>query len=120
MKDLFMVLRRRILVVYHDIEWRDEMFDKILNAYPEDMVCRQIKSRCNCSIELIDGTILKFVYAGDNACGVRAEKIIAQPGIEQEVLKIIFGRALVHTVSMYVATDEEMIPAITYYANMEK
>lgn len=34
MKDLFMVLRRRILVVYHDIEWRDEMFDKILNAYP--------------------------------------------------------------------------------------
>lgn len=37
MKDLFMVLRRRILVVYHDIEWRDEMFDKILNAYPEAM-----------------------------------------------------------------------------------
>ena len=28
MKDLFMVLRRRILIVYHDIEWRDEMFEQ--------------------------------------------------------------------------------------------
>lgn len=120
MKDLFMVLRRRILVVYHDIEWRDEMFDKILNAYPEAMVCRKIKSMCGCSIELIDGTILKFVYTGDNACGVRAEKIIAQPGIEQEVIKTIFGRALVRTASMYVATDNGIMPAITYYANMEK
>ena len=29
MKDLFMVLRRRILIVYHDIEWRIEqnLFD---------------------------------------------------------------------------------------------
>lgn len=120
MKDLFMVLRRRILVVYHDIEWRDEMFDKILNAYPEAMVCRKIKSMCGCFIELIDGTILKFVYAGDNSRGVRAEKIIAQPGIEQEVLTTIFGRALVHTTSMHVATDDGIMPAITYYANMEK
>lgn len=96
------------------------MFDKILNAYPEAMVCRKIKSMCGCSIELIDGTILKFVYTGDNACGVRAEKIIAQPGIEQEVMKTIFGRALVRTASMYVATDNGIMPAITYYANMEK
>ena len=65
-------------------------------------------------------TILKFVYAGDNSRGVRAEKIIAQPGIEQEVLTTIFGRALVHTTSMYVATDDGIMPAITYYANMEK
>lgn len=120
MKDLFMVLRRRILVVYHDIEWRDEMFDKILNAYPEAMVCRKIKSMCSCSIELIDGTILKFVYAGNNSCGVRADKIIAQPGIEHEVLTTIFGRTLVHTTSMYVATGDGIMPAITYYANMEK
>lgn len=115
MKDLFMVLRRRILVVYHDIEWRDEMFDKTLNAYPEAMVCRKIKSMCGCSIELIDGTILKFVYAGDNSRGVRADKIIAQPGIEQEVLTTIFGRALVHTTSMYVATDDGIKPAAIYY-----
>lgn len=120
MKDLFMVLRRRILVVYHDIEWRDEMFDKMLNAYPEAMVCRKIKSMCGCSIELIDGTILKFVYAGDNSRGVRADKIIAQPGIEQEVLTTIFGRALVHATSMYVATDDGIMPAITYYADIKK
>lgn len=120
MKDLFMVLKRRILVVYHDIEWRDEMFDRILNAYPEDMISRKIKSRCGCSIELIDGTVVKFVYTGDNACGVRAEKIISQPGIEQEVLKTIFGRTLVHTASMYVATDDGVMPAVTYYANMDK
>ena len=75
---------------------------------------------CSCSIELIDGTILKFVYAGNNSCGVRADKIIAQPGIEHEVLTTIFGRTLVHTTSMYVATDVGIMPAITYYANMEK
>ena len=37
-----------------------------------------------------------------------------------EVLTTIFGRTLVHTTSMYVVTDDGIMPAITYYANMEK
>lgn len=120
MKDLFMVLRQRIMVVYCDLEWRDEMFDRILSAYPEDMVCRSIKSRCDCRIELIDGTIIKFAYAGDNARGCRADKIIAQPGIEQTVLRTVFGRALMKSAGMYIATDESLIPAMLYYANMDE
>lgn len=46
MNDLTTVLRQRILIVYSDIEWRDEMFSKVLDAYPHDMINKMIKSRC--------------------------------------------------------------------------
>ena len=67
MNDLTTVLRQRILIVYTDIEWRDEMFSKILNIYPHDMINKMIKSRCNCWIELVDGTTIRFAYASDSA-----------------------------------------------------
>ena len=38
MNDLSTVLRQRILIVYSDIEWRDEMFSKVLDTYPHDMI----------------------------------------------------------------------------------
>ena len=83
MNDLTTVLRQRILIVYSDIEWRDEMFSKVLDAYPHDMINKMIKSRCDCWIELKDGTMIRFVYASDAARGNRANKIIAQPGIDE-------------------------------------
>ena len=86
----------------------------------QDYMSKSQDEKIEIAKKQIQTTILKFVYAGDNSRGVRAEKIIAQPGIEQEVMKTIFGRALVRTASMYVATDDGIMPAITYYANMEK
>lgn len=119
MKNLDFVLRQRIMVVYHDIEWRDEMFDRLLKLYPEDMVTRSIKSRCHCRIELVDGTFIKFAYANDASRGFRADKIIVQPGIEETYVNTVFGRALVRDFGMYVATDEAIIPSGIYYADKD-
>ena len=76
MNDLITVLRQRILIVYSDIEWRDEMFSKVLDAYPHDMINKMIKSRCGCWIELKDGTMIRFVYASDAARGIRAIRLL--------------------------------------------
>lgn len=72
MNDLTTILRQRILIVYSDIEWRDEMFSKVLDIYPHDMINKMIKSRCGCWIELVDGTMVRFVYANDSARGIKA------------------------------------------------
>ena len=119
MKDLFMVLRRRILIVYHDIEWRDVMFDKILNAYPHDMINKMIKSRCSCWIELVDGTTIRFAYASDSARGMKANKVIIQPDISQTFSDIILRRLLINNSEMYVASDEGIRPAAIYYTDKD-
>ena len=106
MNDLITVLRQRILIVYSDIEWRDEMFSKVLDAYPHDMINKMIKSRCGCWIELKDGTMIRFVYASDAARGIRANKIIAQPGIDETFLYTVFRRMLISDSDMYIATDK--------------
>ena len=108
MNDLTTVLRQRILIVYSDIEWRDEMFSKVLDAYPHDMINKMIRSRCGCWIELKDGTMIRFVYASDAARGIRANKIIAQPGIDETFLYTVFRRMLISDSDMYVATDNEI------------
>lgn len=119
MKDLFMVLRRRILIVYHDIEWRDVMFDKILNAYPHDMINKMIKSRCSCWIELVDGTTIRFAYASDSARGMKANKVIIQPDISQTFSDIVLRRLLINNSEMYVASDEGIRPAAIYYTDKD-
>lgn len=119
MKDLFMVLRRRILIVYHDIEWRNEMFDKILNAYPHDMINKMIKSRCSCWIELVDGTTIRFAYASDSARGMKANKVIIQPDISQTFSDIVLRRLLINNSEMYVASDEGIRPAAIYYTDKD-
>lgn len=119
MNDLTTVLRQRILIVYTDIEWRDEMFSKILNIYPHDMVNRMIKSRCSCWIELIDGTIFRFAYAGDSARGMRANKVIIQPDISQTFSDIVLRHLLMNNSEMYVAADEGIKPAAIYYIDKE-
>lgn len=117
MNDLTTVLRQRILIVYTDIEWRDEMFSKILNIYPHDMVNKMIKSRCSCWIELIDGTIFRFAYAGDSARGMRANKVIIQPDISQTFSDIVLRHLLINNSEMYVASDEGIRPAAIYYTD---
>ena len=110
MNDLTTVLRQRILIVYSDIEWRDEMFSKVLDN-------KMIKSRCGCWIELKDGTMIRFVYASDAARGIRANKIIAQPGIDETFLYTVFRRMLISNSDMYVATDNDIKPAAIYYTD---
>ncbi len=117
MNDLTTVLRQRILIVYSDIEWRDEMFSKILDIYPHDMINKMIKSRCGCWIELIDGTIFRFAYANDRMCGCRNDKIIAQPGIDETILNTVFRRTLIHNASMYISTESSIIPSALYFAD---
>ena len=119
MNDLTTVLRQRILIVYSDIEWRDEMFSKVLNIYPHDMVNKMIKSRCSCWIELIDGTIFRFAYAGDSARGMRANKVIIQPDISQTFSDIVLRHLLINNSEMYVASDEGIRPAAIYYADKD-
>ena len=119
MNDLTTVLRQRILIVYTDIEWRDEMFSTILNIYPHDMVNRMIKSRCSCGIELIDGTIFRFAYAGDSARGMRANKVIIQPDISQTFSDIVLRHLLINNSEMYVASDEGIRPAAIYYTDKD-
>lgn len=117
MNDLSTILRQRILIVYHDIEWRDEMFSKVLDSYPHDMINKMIKSRCGCWIELVDGTTIRFAYASDASRGIRANKIIAQPGIDETFLYTVFRRMLISDSDMYVATDTEVKPAAIYYTD---
>lgn len=119
MNDLTTVLRQRILIVYTDIEWRDEMFSTILSIYPHDMINRMIKSRCSCWIELIDGTIFRFAYAGDSARGMRANKVIIQPDISQTFSDIVLRRLLINNSEMYVVSDEGIRPAAIYYTDKD-
>lgn len=115
MNDLTTILRQRILVVYSDIEWRDEMFSKVLDIYPHDMINKMIKSRCGCWIELVDGTMVRFVYANDSARGIKANKLILQPGISKTFSDTVLKHLLIRIPEIYVATDEGIKPAAIYY-----
>ena len=115
MNDLTTILRQRILIVYSDIEWRDEMFSKVLDIYPHDMINKMIKSRCGCWIELVDGTMVRFVYANDSARGIKANKLIIQPGISKTFSDTVLKHLLIRIPEIYVATDEGIKPAAIYY-----
>lgn len=115
MNDLTTILRQRILIVYSDIEWRDEMFNKVLDIYPHDMINKMIKSRCGCWIELVDGTMVRFVYANDSARGIKANKLIIQPGISKTFSDTVLKHLLIRISEIYVATDEGIKPAAIYY-----
>lgn len=115
MNDLTTILRQRILIVYSDIEWRDEMFSKVLDIYPHDMINKMIKSRCGCWIELVDGTMVRFVYANDSARGIKANKLILQPGISKTFSDTVLKHLLIRIPEIYVATDEGIKPAAIYY-----
>lgn len=115
MNDLTTILRQRILIVYSDIEWRDEMFSKVLDIYPHDMINKMIKSRCGCWIELVDGTMARFVYANDSARGIKANKLILQPGISKTFSDTVLKHLLIRIPEIYVATDEGIKPAAIYY-----
>lgn len=115
MNDLTTMLRQRILIVYSDIEWRDEMFSKVLDIYPHDMINKMIKSRCGCWIELVDGTMVRFVYANDSARGIKANKLIIQPGISKTFSDTVLKHLLIRISEIYVATDEGIKPAAIYY-----
>lgn len=115
MNDLTTILRQRILIVYSDIEWRDEMFSKVLDIYPHDMINKMIKSRCGCWIELVDGTMVRFVYANDSARGIKANKLIIQPGISKTFSDTVLKHLLIRIPEIYVATDERIKPAAIYY-----
>lgn len=115
MNDLTTILRQRILIVYSDIEWRDEMFSKVLDIYPHDMINKMIKSRCGCWIELVDGTMVRFVYANDSARGIKANKLIIQPGISKTFSDTVLKHLLIRIPEIYVATDEGIEPAAIYY-----
>ena len=115
MNVLTTILRQRILIVYSDIEWRDEMFSKVLDIYPHDMINKMIKSRCGCWIELVDGTMVRFVYANDSARGIKANKLIIQPGISKTFSDTVLKHLLIRIPEIYVATDEGIKPAAIYY-----
>lgn len=115
MNDLTTILRQRILIVYSDIEWRDEMFSKVLDIYPHDMINKMIKSRCGYWIELVDGTMVRFVYANDSARGIKANKLIIQPGISKTFSDTVLKHLLIRIPEIYVATDEGIKPAAIYY-----
>ena len=115
MNDLTTILRQRILIVYSDIEWRDEMFSKVLDIYPHDMINKMIKSRCGCWIELVDGTMVRFVYANDSARGIKANKLIIQPDISKTFSDTVLKHLLIRIPEIYVATDEGIKPAAIYY-----
>lgn len=115
MNDLTTILRQRILIVYSDIEWRDEMFSKVLDIYPHDMINKMIKSRCGCWIELVDGTMVRFVYANDSARGIKANKLILQQGISKTFSDTVLKHLLIRIPEIYVATDEGIKPAAIYY-----
>lgn len=115
MNDLTTILRQRILIVYSDIEWRDEMFSKVLDIYTHDMINKMIKSRCGCWIELVDGTMVRFVYANDSARGIKANKLIIQPGISKTFSDTVLKHLLIRIPEIYVATDEGIKPAAIYY-----
>ena len=115
MNDLTTILRQRVLIVYSDIEWRDEMFSKVLDIYPHDMINKMIKSRCGCWIELVDGTMVRFVYANDSARGIKANKLIIQPGISKTFSDTVLKHLLIRIPEIYVATDEGIKPAAIYY-----
>ena len=117
MNDLTTILRQRILIVYSDIEWRDEMFSKVLDIYPHDMINKMIKSRCGCWIELVDGTMVRFVYANDSARGIKANKLIIQPGIGKTFSDTVLKHLLIRIPEIYVATDEGIKPAAIYYTD---
>lgn len=115
MNDLTTVLRQRILIVYSDIEWRDEMFSKILEIYPHDMINKMIKSRCGCWIELVDGTMVRFVYANDSSRGIKANKLIIQPSISKTFSDTVLKPLLMSNSEIYVADNEGIKPAAIYY-----
>ena len=89
------ILRQKILVAYRDNEWKNKIFNKILELYPIDAISKHILTSCNSYIELVDGTTIRFVYANEYIRGIKANKIIAQNGIDEEILNNVLRPALI-------------------------
>ena len=107
------ILRQKILVVYRDNEWKNKIFNKILALYPIDTITKHRLTAYNSYIELVDGTTIRFVYANEHIRGIKANKIIVQNGIDEEILNKVVRPALICLPMMgmiFTEKSEELIP----------
>ena len=79
----------RIGVFYLDYSWAEDLFYKTWKNIPREAIQLVRNGRSDMSIQLKDGSFIKFVSANSNSCGRVYNKIYYQDGISDEIINVI-------------------------------
>lgn len=117
MNALQYALSQSIGVYYKNRKWKDDMFYKIKDYYPVDFIEYFMNSQYETKILLKDGTTIRFVDANTNSRGSCFSKIILEPEIDDEVIRVRILPTLKHQNRnvMMICGDE-----IEMYRNVSK
>lgn len=75
-------LAKKIGIWFKDRKWANELFKEILNNIPKDAIIRCVNSISGMSIQLIDGTCVRFVPAEAHRAN-RFSEVYMQQGIDK-------------------------------------
>lgn len=89
-EDIDRWLRRQVIFYAKTEEWRNNMFDKVLAYYPQDMIEEVIKLRYGHSrIILKDGSSFRFVKANEGCRGLRSNFAFVEKSVSAELLDCV-------------------------------
>lgn len=71
-------------IYYKNREWAENLFIKIVDGLPKEVIKVSIISKYNLYIELKEGTYIRFVSVDSKARGYRFTKMFLEPGIDKE------------------------------------
>ena len=88
-------LTQNIGIYYKDEDWKCEVFTEIMNYYDSINLTSYVsygseKTR----IELKDGSIIRFICADNKSRGLRFNKVILQPGIDESIIEQVIKPTL--------------------------
>lgn len=75
-------IRQNIGVFYVDKEWRDRVWDMILETLPPACITRRVCNKNEMFIHLVDSSIIRFIKVNENCRGVKVDKALVDPSID--------------------------------------
>lgn len=104
-------------IYYKNRKWAENLFKKIIDDLPKEVIKINIMSKCDLYIELKDGTHIRFVSVDSNARGYRFTKMFLEPGIDKEYYDYIIRPYL--RPNYPIILDECLKNADIWYANIQ-
>lgn len=83
--------RQRIGIWYKDTEWRDKIFEEIVNTISQECISRIHNSQNEKRINLIDGSFIIMLSANLMSRGNALSKAYIQDGISLEIYNTIIS-----------------------------
>lgn len=102
-------------IYYKNRKWAENLFKKIIDDLPKEIIKIDITSKYNLYIELKDETHIRFVSVDNSARGYRFTKMFLEPGINKEYYDCIIRPYL--RPNYPIILDENLKNADIWYAN---